>query len=107
MDRKQFFTEDQNTTPLVFGESFVNPNAGGPSSPEDALSSARMVLATELGKDPQLRQLARERFRTGAVINVKPTEKGVHKIDDQHPFAVSVRRFAYCPDSGWWFCLIP
>ena len=99
MDRKQFFTEDQNTTPLVIAESFVNPNAGGPSSPEDALSSARMILAMELGKDPQLRQLARERFRTGAVISVKPTEKGAHEIDDQHPYAVSLAYLLCSPNS--------
>lgn len=91
MDRKQYFTDDQHTTPFVFAEEFINPNAGGPSSPEDALQTARMIIATELGKDPLLRQLTRERFKVGAVISVKPTEKGVNKIEDQHPYSASFR----------------
>lgn len=95
-DRKQFFTEDQLETPLVFAEGFINtdpsnnPNTGGPSSPEEALQVARMILATELGKDPLLRQVTRERFKAGAVVSIKPTEKGINKIDDQHPYAVSL-----------------
>ncbi|KAF8319346.1 hypothetical protein DL93DRAFT_2178674 [Clavulina sp. PMI_390] len=88
-DRKQFFTEDQQTTPLIFAEAFVSGESGGggPATPEDALQSARMILATELGKDPLLRQVTRDRFKSGAVVSVKPTEKGVNKIDDQHPYA--------------------
>ena len=47
-----------------------------------------MILATELGKDPLLRQEMRNRFRNEALVSVQPTERGVTKIDEHHPYFV-------------------
>lgn len=48
-----------------------------------------MILATELGKDPLLRQEMRNRFRNEALISVQPTERGIAKIDEHHPYYAS------------------
>jgi transcription elongation factor SPT6 len=47
-----------------------------------------MILATELGKDPLLRQEMRNRFKRDAVVSVQPTERGITKIDEHHPYFV-------------------
>ncbi len=91
----QYFVEDKDMPPLLYAEGFVSdvPNA---TSAEDVLKTARFIVATELGKDPQLRKLVRETFKSKATVTVRPTEKGAVKIDDQHPFAVSILvRFLY------------
>jgi transcriptional accessory protein Tex/SPT6 len=56
--------------------------------PELLLQQARMILATELGKDPLLRKDIRERFKLDGLVTVVPTEKGLTKIDDHHPYNV-------------------
>ena len=48
-----------------------------------------MVIATELGKDPLLRQAIRDAFKTDALISVTPTERGVAKIDEHNQYYVS------------------
>lgn len=89
LDQKQHFIEDPSSQPDIFAEGFVSDRPGEAHTASEALHTARMIIATELGKDPQLRQLTRDRFKQGAVVTVRPTEKGVNKIDDQHPYAVS------------------
>lgn len=80
--------EDQELNPHTFAEQFADPDAGRAQSAEDLLSRARMIIATELGKDPLLRQKIRETFKNDAVVSVLPTERGVAKIDEFHPFFV-------------------
>ncbi|KAH7889357.1 SH2 domain-containing protein [Phlebopus sp. FC_14] len=80
------FVEDQELNPVAFAEQFTNPDAAIPQTPEDVLWRARMILATELGKDPLLRQEMRNLFRSEAQISVQPTERGVNKIDEHHPY---------------------
>jgi transcription elongation factor SPT6 len=48
-----------------------------------------MILSTELGKDPLLRKEIRELFKTQGRISVLPTDKGMSKIDQYHPYYVS------------------
>ncbi|KIJ69294.1 hypothetical protein HYDPIDRAFT_172723 [Hydnomerulius pinastri MD-312] len=80
------FVEDQELNPIAFAEQFTNPDAAVPQSPEEVLRRARMILATELGKDPLLRQAMRDVFKTEAQISVQPTDRGVNKIDEHHPY---------------------
>jgi transcription elongation factor SPT6 len=82
--------EDQELNPIAFAEQFTNPGAAAPQTPEEVLRRARMILATELGKDPLLRQAMRDLFRTEAQISVQPTDRGVNKIDEHHPYFVSL-----------------
>ncbi|KAF9246316.1 SH2 domain-containing protein [Melanogaster broomeanus] len=80
------FVEDQELNPVAFAEQFTDPDASVPQTSEEMLRRARMILATELGKDPLLRQSMRDLLRTEAQISVQPTDRGVNKIDEHHPY---------------------
>ncbi|OAX41960.1 transcription elongation factor Spt6 [Rhizopogon vinicolor AM-OR11-026] len=80
------FVDDQELNPIAFAEQFTDLDATVPQTAEDLLRRARMILATELGKDPLLRQAMRDLFKTDALISVLPTERGLAKIDDHHPY---------------------
>ncbi|KAH9935008.1 transcription elongation factor Spt6 [Fomitopsis serialis] len=80
------FVEDHELNPQTYAEQFADPDASRAQPAEELLGRARMILATELGKDPLLRHKIREAFKAGAVVSVSPTERGIAKIDDHHPF---------------------
>ncbi|TFK76387.1 transcription elongation factor SPT6 [Pluteus cervinus] len=80
------FVEDQDLNPIAFAEQFADPDPLKALPAEDLLARARMILATELGKDPLLRDHMRRLFREEARISVEPTERGTVKIDDHHPY---------------------
>lgn len=48
-----------------------------------------MICIHEISRDPYIKQEARRLFERYAVVSVKPTEKGVQKIDEMNPFYVS------------------
>ncbi|KZV86555.1 transcription elongation factor Spt6 [Exidia glandulosa HHB12029] len=83
---KLHFAVDQDVPPLEYAEQFIDPATPGSGNAKDILAKARMILATELGKDPILRHNIRELFKDHATVTVIPTEKGVSKIDDFHPY---------------------
>ena len=76
--------------PLAYAEQFVDPDVTKAQPPEDLLRRARMILATELGKDPILRQEMRNVFKAAAQVSAVPTERGLHKIPADNPFYVCV-----------------
>ncbi|KAF5373643.1 hypothetical protein D9758_000608 [Tetrapyrgos nigripes] len=78
------YVNDQDLNPLVYAEQFSDPDPLKMQAPEEMLRRARMIFATELGKDPQLRDAMRQQFLRDAVISVEPTERGVVKIDDHN-----------------------
>ncbi|KAL4067952.1 SH2 domain-containing protein, partial [Scleroderma citrinum] len=80
------FVEDQELNPLTYAEQFINPDFTILQTPDELLRRARMVLGTELGKDPLLRQAMRDLFKAEAQISVHPTERGINKIDEHHPY---------------------
>lgn len=82
--------EEQDIDPLAYAEQFADPDANSLQSPEEMLRRARMIIATELGKDPMLRQEMRNRFKTDALVSVLPTDRGVTKIDEHHPYFVGI-----------------
>lgn len=82
--------EEQDVDPLAYADQFVDPDPTKALALEELLRRARMILATELGKDPLLRQEMRDRFKREALVSVQPTERGISKIDEQHPFYVRV-----------------
>jgi transcription elongation factor SPT6 len=84
------FIDDQELNPIAFADQFVDPDTVKPQSPEELLTRARMLLATELGKDPLLRQEMREMFKEYAQVSVLPTEKGMVKIDEHHAYYVNL-----------------
>ncbi|KIM64442.1 hypothetical protein SCLCIDRAFT_23457 [Scleroderma citrinum Foug A] len=65
---------------------FINPDSTIPRTPDGLLCHAWMVLTTELRKDPFLKQAMRDLFKAEAQISVHPTEHGINKIDEHHPY---------------------
>lgn len=87
-DRNTHFVEEQELNPSSFAERFADPDPTKALSPEDLLNRARMIVSTELGKDPVLRQEMRDLFKHNAIISVSPTERGINKIDEHHAYFV-------------------
>ena len=82
--------EDPEIGPQAYAEQFQDPDPSKALPPDDLLARARLILATELGKDPLLRTAMRKKFRDEALISVEPTERGLNKIDDHHPYYVRI-----------------
>lgn len=82
------YVEEQELNPLAYAEQFVDPDPTKAHSPEELLRRARMILATELGKDPILRQEIRAVFKSEAQVSVLPTDRGIIKITDDGRFYV-------------------
>ncbi|KAG6814391.1 hypothetical protein H0H92_010977 [Tricholoma furcatifolium] len=80
------FVDDQELNPVVFAEQFSDPDPLKAQPPEELLRRARLILSTELGKDPLLRNHIRRVFQEEARVSVEPTERGVTKIDEHHPY---------------------
>ena len=53
------FIDDQELNPIAYAEQFSDPDLAT-QSPEELLRRARLILATELGKDPLIRQEVRD-----------------------------------------------
>ncbi|KZO97710.1 hypothetical protein CALVIDRAFT_535812 [Calocera viscosa TUFC12733] len=70
--------------PPALAEQYAPEGFSGP--PEELLEKARFILATEFGKDPLLRQAVRSKFERDAVVSTRPTEQGIVKIDEYHPY---------------------
>jgi transcription elongation factor SPT6 len=85
---KSYWVDDQDLAPELYAEQFVDPDPVKALPPSELLRRARMIIATELGKDPLLRQIVRQKFKTFARVSVLPTERGLNKIDEHHPYFV-------------------
>lgn len=77
--------DDPPAVPASIADEYVDV-ARGVASPEQALQLARTLLAHELGKEPLLRRDVRQLFRTSALLDVEPTERGMTRIDESHPY---------------------
>ncbi|PWN93854.1 hypothetical protein FA10DRAFT_299195 [Acaromyces ingoldii] len=82
---KVHLTEDESKAPLALADEYVNLDKG-PMSAQQALDSAKTLLAHEIGKDPVLKRHARRLLRESGVISVEPTDQGHYKIDEEHRF---------------------
>ncbi|KDQ60952.1 hypothetical protein JAAARDRAFT_55682 [Jaapia argillacea MUCL 33604] len=80
------FVEDQEVNPVAYAEQFADPDPAKTELPEELLRRARLIISTELGKDPLLRQEMRKIFKAEARISVQPTDRGINKIDEHHPY---------------------
>ena len=74
---------------MAYAEQFEDSDPAKAQPPEELLRKARMILSTELGKDPLLRSQMRKLFKEEALLTVEPTERGITKIDENHPYFVS------------------
>lgn len=87
------FVQDQELNPPTYAERFADPDPMKAQAPEELLRRARLILSTELGKDPLLRDYVRRLFKDEAQVTVEPTERGIIKIDQNHPYNVCPLRF--------------
>ncbi|KAI0306468.1 transcription elongation factor Spt6 [Multifurca ochricompacta] len=83
---KSYWVDDQDLPPESYAEQFVDPDPAKVLPVSELLRRARMIIATELGKDPLLRQVIRQKFKGFARVSVQPTERGLNKIDEHHPY---------------------
>ncbi|KTW28720.1 chromatin-remodeling histone chaperone SPT6 [Pneumocystis jirovecii RU7] len=81
---KRYFPEDPDKWPEVLAEEYVM--GSNYLSVSNALAVARKVVVDELLNDPQVRKSIRTIYLKKCYINVNPTEKGIRKIDNDHPF---------------------
>jgi transcription elongation factor SPT6 len=94
---KSYWVDDQDLAPEAYAEQFVDPDPAKALPASELLRRARMIIATELGKDPLLRQVVRQKFKSFARVSVQPTERGLNKIDEHHPYFVCPY-FSMCHD---------
>ena len=67
--------------PLEAAQEYVNKKF---SKPEDVITAAKFMVATQISRDPTIRKEVREAFYERATITVKPTKKGMKEIDENH-----------------------
>jgi transcription elongation factor SPT6 len=79
---------DQELNPSAYAEQFGDPDPSRVLTADELLRRARMILSTELGRDPILRMHMRKLFQEDAQISVHPTERGIAKIDEHSRFHV-------------------
>jgi transcription elongation factor SPT6 len=91
---KPHLVEDEELNPIAFAEQFADPDPSKVLPAEKLLERARMIFATELGKDPLLREEIRQVFTASALLSVLPTDRGVNKIDEHHPYFVRLDQIA-------------
>lgn len=89
-------TRDEAVEPALYAEQFLSADGSGPNAAQQ-LALARTIIATELGKDPLMRKEIRSVFTRDGVVTVLPTERGLEKIDDYHPYYVGPRALSFRP----------
>ena len=82
--RRQY-TEDPTERPddLADSERILDPPDY--SSGRQCLRAAKVMFAEEIALSPKMRKVMRQAYYTNGVIECFRTEKGLRKIDDQHP----------------------
>lgn len=48
----------------------------------------RTLQVADLATNPTLRQIVRQSYREQGLLTIRPTEKGLTKIDEFHPYFV-------------------
>ncbi|KAL4401577.1 Transcription elongation factor Spt6 [Malassezia pachydermatis] len=84
-DLRHHVPEDEALAPSAVAEEYVG-TAPGAVDAKAVLALARTMLAHEIGKEPALRREVRTMFRTSALLDVEPTERGMTRIDETHPY---------------------
>ncbi|TVY84007.1 Transcription elongation factor SPT6 [Lachnellula suecica] len=81
--RKQY-TEDASSTPIDFADSLTSDSEF--STGEAVLLGARQMFAEELYVNPRMRKHFRMNYYMMGVVDCRRTDKGLRKIDEQHPY---------------------
>lgn len=83
--RRQF-TEDPSQRPddMADSENILDPPEY--SSGAQCLRAAKAMFAEEIALSPKMRKVVRHTFFMNAIIDCFRTEKGMRRIDEQHPY---------------------
>jgi len=81
--RKQY-GEDFASTPIDYADSLTTDSEF--STGEQVLLAARQMFAEELFMNPRMRKHFRMSYYMMGVVNCQRTDKGLRKIDEQHPY---------------------
>ena len=83
---RRHFTEDPNQRPedMADSEDILDPPAYPTGT--SCLTAARSVFAEEIAFSPKMRKVVRQTFFMNGIVDCYRTDKGLRKIDDQHPF---------------------
>ena len=81
--RKQYI-DDASQTPIDLADSLTEDSEF--STGEQVLLAARQMFAEELFMNPRMRKHFRMNYYIQGWINCRRTEKGLRKIDEQHPY---------------------
>ena len=83
---KRQFTEDPSQHPedMADGEDILDPPDY--SSGAQCLRAAKAMFAEEIALSPKMRKVVRGAFFGNGIIDCFRTDKGLRKIDEQHPY---------------------
>ncbi|KAJ6086972.1 hypothetical protein N7467_005886 [Penicillium canescens] len=81
--RRQY-TEDPSEHPEELADQFVDNDF---SSSSHVLKAAKSMFAEELVLSPKMRKVIRQAYYMNGVVDCFRTEKGLRRIDEQHPYA--------------------
>lgn len=78
------FTQDPEYIPELIANRYVDEDW---TTWQKALRAAKTLLVEEIFHEPLFRQAVRINYFRQGTLNVHPTEKGIRRIDDFHPYA--------------------
>ncbi|CAG8161035.1 unnamed protein product [Penicillium olsonii] len=81
--RRQY-TEDPAEHPDQMADQFVDNDF---SNSSHVLKAAKSMFAEELTVSPKMRKVIRQAYYMNGVVDCFRTEKGLRRIDEQHPYA--------------------
>ncbi|PYH45008.1 chromatin-remodeling histone chaperone SPT6 [Aspergillus saccharolyticus JOP 1030-1] len=80
--RRQY-TEDPAERPEELADSFVDNDF---SNSSHVVKAAKTMLAEEIVMSPKMRKVVRQAYYMSGVVDCFRTEKGLRRIDEQHPY---------------------
>lgn len=80
--RRQY-TEDPSERPEELADQFVDADF---SNSDQVLKAAKSMFAEELVISPKMRKVIRQAYYMNGVVDCYRTEKGLRRIDEQHPY---------------------
>ncbi|KAI9833629.1 MAG: Transcription elongation factor spt6 [Sarea resinae] len=83
--RKQF-TEDPSVRPDDMADSPDVLDGTDFSTGAQVLTAAKAMFAEEIAMSPKMRKVMRQTYYMTGVVDCYRTEKGLRKIDEQHPY---------------------
>lgn len=81
--RRQY-TDDPTVLPDDMADSLLDPPEFSDS--KKIMASAKMMFAEEIAMSPKMRKVMRQAYYMTGVVESFRTEKGLRKIDEQHPY---------------------